>query len=348
VGDKKGVEKKGAGPKGAEKKGESHHRLIVQPDEGTAPVVELINGASRSLRVKQFTLTDSAIMSALIHAHQRHVDVRIMLNPHRSSGDRANDESFKALRHAGLKVEWSNPAFAVTHEKSIVIDDTTALISTFNLATKYFTETRDYGVVTVNPMQVAQVVDCFEADWHRKAFEPDPDSGLLWSSNNSRHIMAWFIDTADKELVIQHPKFVDATIVERISSARKRGVKVRLLCGGRHGISEWDVLDTFASLRLLDRFGVKVRRQKHLKLHAKLLIADGERAQVGSMNIDRSAFDLRRELGIVIGDRAIIKGLSKIFEHDWHESKAYEAPDPLQPDKHHDGELPHDPHFLHE
>jgi phosphatidylserine/phosphatidylglycerophosphate/cardiolipin synthase-like enzyme len=331
----------------AEKKSAAH-RLIIQPDEGTAPVVELIDGARKSLRVKQFTLTDSAIMSALVRAHGRNVDVRIMLNPHRSSGDRANDESFKTLKHAGLKVEWSNPAFAVTHEKSVVIDDATALVATFNLATKYFTETRDYGIVTDEPTQVAQVSACFEADWHRKPFEPDNDSGLLWSSNNSRHIMAWFIDTAKKELVIQHPKFVDATIVERIAAARKRGVKVRLLCGGKHGISDWDVLDTFASLRLLDRFGVKVRRQKHLKLHAKLLIIDGERAQLGSMNIDRSAFDLRRELGVLVDGAHVIKGLRKVFEHDWDESKAYEAPDPLQPDTHHEGELPHDPHFLHE
>ena len=332
----------------ADKKSESHHRLSVQPDDGTAPVVELIDGAQQSLRVKQFTLTDSTLMSALIHAHERHVDVRIMLNPHRSSGDRANDESFKALHQAGLKVEWSNPAFAVTHEKSMTIDDTVTLISTFNFATKYFTETRDYGIVTAEPTQVAEVIDGFEADWHRKPFQPKQDSGLLWSSNNSRQIMAWFIDTAKKDLIVQHPKFVDATIVERIAAARKRGVKVRLLCGGKHGISDWDILDTFASLRLLEGFGIKVRRQKHLKLHAKLLIVDGERAQVGSMNIDRSAFDLRRELGIVVGDAPIIKGLGKVFEHDWHESKAYEAPDPLQPDKHHEGELPHDPHFLHE
>ena len=332
----------------ADKNSESHHRLIVQPDDGTAPVVELIDGAQKSLRVKQFTLTDSTLMSALIHAHQRHVDVRIMLNPHRSSGDRANDESFKALHQAGLKIEWSNPAFAVTHEKSMTIDDTVTLISTFNFATKYFTETRDYGIVTAEPTQVAEVIAGFEADWHRKPFQPKQDSGLLWSSNNSRQIMAWFIDTAKKDLIVQHPKFVDATIVERIAAARKRGVKVRLLCGGKHGISDWDILDTFASLRLLEGFGIKVRRQKHLKLHAKLLIVDGERAQVGSMNIDRSAFDLRRELGIVVGDAPIIKGLGKVFEHDWHESKAYEAPDPLQPDKHHEGELPHDPHFLHE
>ncbi len=332
----------------ADKKDGPHHRLIVQPDDGAAPVVDLIDAASHSLLVKQFTLTDPAVMAALIGAHKRGVAVRVMLNPHRSSGDRANDESYGALRKAGLQIEWSNPAFAVTHEKSMVIDGVQALIATFNMATKYFTETRDYGVVTTDPAQVAQVVACFQADWKRQPFQPDPESNLLWSNNNSRQIMALFIDTADRELVIQHPKFVDATIVERISAARKRGVKVRVLCGGKHGISDWDILDTFASLRVLDRFGVKVRRQKHLKLHAKLIIADGKRAQIGSMNIDRSAFDLRRELGIVLHHDHVIKGLSKVFEHDWRQAKAYAAPDPLQPETHGEGELPHDPHFIHE
>jgi len=324
------------------------HTAIVQPDDGTAPVVALIDGATKSLRVKQFTLTDPEIMAALQRAHTRGVAVRIMLNPHRSSGDRANDESFAALRKAGIKIEWANPAFAVTHEKSVVVDDAVALIATFNMCTKYFTETRDYGIVSDDAAQVAQVAAGFEADWHRKPFEPDSESGLLWSNSNARHLMAWFIDTAKHELVIQHPKFVDATIVERIATARKRGVKVRLLCGGKHGISDWDILDTFASLRLLDRFGVKVRRQKHLKLHAKLLIVDGEQALVGSMNIDRSAFDLRRELGVVVEDKAIIKALGKVFERDWKEAKPYAAPDPLKPDTHHEGELPHDPHFSHE
>ncbi|MFS6819416.1 phospholipase D-like domain-containing protein [Synechococcus lacustris Tous-12m] len=75
-------------------------------------------------------------------------------------------------------------------------------------------------------------------------------------------------------------------------------MKVRILCGGKHGISDWDIFDTFSSLRLLESAGVKVRRQKHLKLHAKLIIIDQLKALIGSMNIDRSAFDIRRELGI--------------------------------------------------
>ena len=68
----------------------------------------------------------------------------------------------------------------------------------------------------------------------------------------------------------------------------ERGDHVRVLCGGKHGISDWDVLDTFSSLRVLKRFGVKVHKQKNLRLHAKLLIADNALALVGSMNIDRA------------------------------------------------------------
>jgi phosphatidylserine/phosphatidylglycerophosphate/cardiolipin synthase-like enzyme len=324
------------------------HRLIVQPDDGVAPVIALVDSAMRSLRVKQFTLADPDCLAAIERAHRRGVAVRVMLNPHRSSGDRANDESHAALTKAKIAVEWTNPSFAVTHEKSIVVDDQRALIATFNLATKYFTETRDYGIVTTVRHEVDQIIAGFEADWGRTAFEPEEESTLLWSANNARHRMAWFIDTTKHELLIQHPKFVDVTIVERIAAARHRGVKIDLLCGGKHGISDWDVLDTFASLRLLDRAGVKVRRQKHLKLHAKLLLVDGKRALVGSMNIDRSAFDLRRELGVVTEDGHVIKALRKVFDRDWHEAKLYEAPDPLKPETHHEGELPHDPHFTHE
>ena len=324
------------------------HRLIVQPDGGVAPVVELIDSAKRSLRVKQFTLTDPDIIKAIERAHARGVAVRVMLNPHRSSGDRANDETHTALKRAKITIEWSNPSFAVTHEKSIVIDDETALIATFNLCTKYFTETRDYGIVTTDRREVDEIIAGYEADWKRQEFHPPEDSTLLWSANNARYRMAWFIDSAKHELLIQHPKFVDATIVERIAAARHRGVKVDLLCGGKHGISDWDVLDTFASLRLLERGGVKVRRQKHLKLHAKLLLVDDKRALVGSMNIDRSAFDLRRELGVVTEAAHVLKDLRKVYDRDWHEAKPYEAPDPLKPDTHHEGELPHDPHFSHE
>jgi cardiolipin synthase len=330
------------------KHGIPQRTLVVQPDDGIDPVLRLVTAATKSLRVKQFTLSEPHLIQAIIDAHHRGVAVRVMLNAHRSSGDRPNDLTFEQLQKTGMAVQWTSPDFVVTHEKSIVVDDSRALIATFNLVLKYFTETRDYGVITADPAQVAQVAAGFDADWQRVPFHPDPEGGLLWSVTNARRLMAQFIDRAQHSLDIQHPKFVDATIVERLVAAQERGVHVRVLCGGRHGLSDYDILDTFASLRILHRAGIGVHRQKHLKLHAKLILADGKWALLGSMNIDRSAFDLRRELGISFDDEPIIARLSQMFAHEWDRSHRYVVPDPLEAEKPADDEIPHDPEFVHE
>src|SRR5262249_3183770 len=168
------------------------------------------------------------------------------------------------------------------------------------------------------------------------------------SPDNARRLIASFVDDARHTLDVQHPKFVDATIIDRLAAAQSRGVHVRILCGGKHGLSAWDVHDTFASLRILERCKVRVHRQKHLKAHAKLLLADGKRALLGSMNLDRSAFDLRRELGVMVNEPPLVTRLGELFDHDWHKAERWEAPDPLAADTHDAGELPHDPHFVHD
>jgi cardiolipin synthase A/B len=323
-------------------------QLIVEPDDGLEPVLQFIESAQNSLLVKQFTFTDESLIQAVIDRKKAGVDVRVMLNPARSGGDRANDETHERFSGAGIDVQWSNPKFYVTHEKSMVVDGTAALVATFNMCLKYFTQTRDYGVITYDPHHVAQIVEVFNADWNHDEWEPSVFRGLLWSNSNSRFHMAQFIDTATRCLDIQHPKFVDAVILDRIAAAADRGVKVHVLCGGRHGISDWDVLDTFASLRTLRRFGVKVHKQKNLRLHAKLLLVDDDHALVGSMNIDRSAFDLRRELGVMVTDPPAVARLKAVFDSDWATSHQYDAPDPLDPSQHHEDDFPHDSELLHE
>ena len=262
--------------------------------------------------------------------------------------DRANDDTYEKFKAAGVNVQWASPKFYVTHEKSIVVDGQAALVATFNLCEKYFTLTRDYGIVTHQPLRVGQITEVFEADWEQRDWVCSSYEGLLWSNSNSRYHMAQFIDTARERLDIQHPKYVDAVILDHIAAAADRGVKVHVLCGGKHGISEWDILDTFASLRTLRRFGVKVHKQKNLRVHAKLLIADNEHALLGSMNIDRSAFDMRRELGITITDPEIVMRLKQVFDSDWDLSHHYNPPDPLDPSKHHEDDFPHDEDLMHE
>ena len=321
-------------------------RAIVQPDDGVEPIRALIASAKKELLLKQFTFTEPHLIEAVIDRHRQGVDVRVLLNPKNTEGLRANDETYKTLHAAKVPVEWTHERFAVTHEKSLVIDRAKALIATFNLAPKYLSETRDYGVLSEQAGQVKEIVACFEADWRRAEFTPREGTGLLWSVANAREVMSSFIDGAKETLYVQHPKFVDAVILERLVRAHERGVKVHVLCGGRHGIKAHDLLDSMASLRILDWAGVKLRRQKQPTLHAKLLIADDRRSLLGSMNIHRDAFDRRRELGIHSDAPAVVARLLETFHADWQRAHPYEAPDPLAV-AHDPDELPNDPDFVH-
>ncbi len=121
--------------------GTSSRRLIVLPDDSSKPIVEAIEGAKKSLRVKMFLFSDPTMLKAVLAAKKRGVDVRVMLNPARRSGESENKESRKHLEAGGVEVLDSNPAYDVTHEKSMVLDDTTALVCSLNWATKNFTET---------------------------------------------------------------------------------------------------------------------------------------------------------------------------------------------------------------
>jgi phosphatidylserine/phosphatidylglycerophosphate/cardiolipin synthase-like enzyme len=180
-------------------------QLIVEPDDGLGPVLDFIRSARTSLLVKQFTFTEPRLVEAVIDRRRAGVDVRVMLNAKRSAGDRANDDTYEQLHNAGVAVQWSNPKFYVTHEKSIVVDSQVAMVATYNLMIKYFTMTRDYGIITHDPVHVKQIVDVFDADWDHREFTPAEDVGLLWSNSNSRYQMARFIDRATETLHVQHP-----------------------------------------------------------------------------------------------------------------------------------------------
>ena len=324
-----------------------HARVLVQPDDGVGAVVTLIGQARQSILVKMFTFTSATLVGALLDAAARGVVVRVMLNPKRSSGSRANDAVFEQLRTGGVTCARTNPAFPVTHEKSMVVDGRLALIATFNFCDKYFTVTRDYGLVLDNEDIAAEIAACFEADWEGRTFVPT-EGHLIWSNRTSRRAICDIIDDAKHTLHLQHPKFSDVTVLDRLLHAQHRGVRVKILCGGRHGISDSDILDTFSSLRALHRAGATVHKQHGLRTHAKLIVSDERRALVGSMNIDRSAFDLRRELGMVIENHGAVARLIETFGADWDASSSYKAPDPMGIEIPVEADHPVDPELAHE
>ena len=301
--------------------------LVVLPDDSAQPILDAINGATESLRIKMFVFSDPSLLKAVIDAHRRGVKVRVMLNPARRSGEHENEQTRKALTEANVEVIDSNPAFDLTHEKSMVVDDRIAFVKSLNWETKNLTETRDYAVITDNKHEVGEIIDCFEADWSRKNFDPGEHAHLIWCEGNGRNKIAEFIDQAKHTLFLQNERYQDAIIIEHLVRAKERGVKVHVMARPPHTLKKDKLVEGVGGLRIMDDVGIKVHKLKHLKLHAKMLLADSVRAIIGSINLAPGSFDSRRELAIEVRDDDVIERLDKIARHDWENSHPLDLTD---------------------
>jgi len=294
--------------------------LIVLPDDSAKPILDAIDGAKESLRVKMFIFSDPSLLKAVITARQRGLTVRIMLNPARRDGESENKESRKQLEAGGVEVIDSNPEYDVTHEKSMVVDDTTAFVKSLNWETKNLTETRDYAIVTSHAHEVAEIIECFEADWARKPFKGDEHSHLIWCCGNGRERLAQFIDDAKNSLFLQNERYQDAVIIERLVQAARRGVKIHVMARPPHKLKKEKLVESVGGMRMMEDVGVKIHKLKHLKLHAKMLLADHARAIVGSINLAPGSFDTRRELAIEVRDDDVVERITTIAHYDWEHS----------------------------
>jgi cardiolipin synthase len=305
----------------------AERQLIVLPDESSKPILDAINAAKKSLRIKMFVFSDPALLQAVVAAHERGVKVWVMLNAARRSGQDDNKAVRKALEKAGVHLADSNPAFGVTHEKSMVVDDARAFVKSLNWATENLTETRDYAISTTHRKGVREVLDCFEADWHRQEFKPGLSAHMIWCPNDGRERIAQFIDAAKHTLFVQNERYQDQVIIERLVRARARGVKIHVMARPPHTLKKDKLIEGVGGLRIMDDVGIKIHKLKHLKLHGKMLLRDGLRAIVGSINLAPGSFDDRRELAIEFGDDDIVERLQKIAHHDWKHSHPLDLSD---------------------
>jgi len=303
------------------------HALIVLPDDSARPIVDAINGAKRALQIRMFLFTDPTMLQTVLAAKARGVEVRVMLNPARRDGTSDNDATRKALLAAGIEVRDSNPDFALTHQKSMVIDETIGFVESLNWETRDLTETRDYAVQTLHGLEVSEMIACFDADWDRQSFTPHGDSQLIWCPNNGRERIANFIESAKRTLWLQNERYQDTVIIERLVRAMRRGVRVHILARPPHTLKKDKLMEGVGGLRIMHDVGAKVHALKGMKLHAKMIVADDKRAVVGSINLAPGSFDARRELAIETDSHHVIKRLVKVAEHDWQHSKPIDLTD---------------------
>ena len=77
------------------------------------------------------------------------------------------------------------------------------------------------------------------------------------------------------------------------------------------------VLERFASSRPLAVRYLHERRMsaQMFQLHAKMILADGERAYLGSANLTDTSLHYNFEIGLLVEDRAIVAALERMFDY---------------------------------
>ncbi len=301
--------------------------LIVLPDDTAQALLDALAQAQRSIRIKMFIFTDPALLDAVKAARARGVDVRVMLNPARRSGEAENEVSRAALVAAGVTVADSHPTFEITHEKSMVVDDEVAYVMSLNWENENVTRARDYAVVTRHRHEVNEIIACFDSDWNRQPFDPGEDSHLIWCNLNGRNRIARFIDSAEHSLFLENERYQDEVIIERLTRAAHRGVTLHVLARPVHTLKHGKLVEGVEGLRILHNVGGHVRKLRHLKLHAKMMLADGKRAIVGSINFAPGSFDHRRELAIEVHDPHVVERLARTAHEDWENSHKLDLSD---------------------
>ncbi len=290
--------------------------VFIEPGDGRAPLLDEIAAARIAIDLEVYIITDEVILAALEDAQRRGVRVRIILEQHPFGGGGGQESIFARLESAGIAVRWGNPAFRFTHIKTMTIDGEVAIIMNQNITASAFTSNRDFGVVTNDPAAVRTAAAIFEADWMRGP-EPPPDP-LVVSPTNARAELLSLVNGARNALDVYAEVLRDPEMLDALMAAETRGVQVRIVISPSP--------DFAVEQQRLAAAGVELRLMSNLYVHAKVIIADGERAFVGSQNLSATSLDQNRELGIIVQDPINLARLARTFEIDFRAGMPQETP----------------------
>src|SRR5579875_800402 len=285
--------------------------LIIEPNAGFSPVYDLISRARSSIDLTMYELSDHTAESDLGAAAQRGVDVRVVLDHKEKS---TNDEAYDYLREHDVKVVWSSSSYTYTHQKTLVVDGSEAVIMTANLTSQYYSTSRDFLVTDTSHADVSAITTVFDADFAHRSITPGDGQDLVWSPTDSQDKLLALINGARHSLRIYSEEMGDSTIEKALINAAKRGVDVQVC--GENTDGEYD-----SDFKELTQGGVHVSYYSDdngFYIHGKVVEADdgvrgAEKVFIGSENFSSTSLNRNRELGLITASPTVLGAIAKDF-----------------------------------
>ncbi len=273
--------------------------LIIQPNDGLTPLVVAIKKATKQIAITIFRFDVKELQRALESAVTRGVKVHALIAHTSGGGAKRLRKLELELLEAGVTVSRTDDDLLRYHNKMLLIDNELLYTLAFNFTRLDIDKSRSMGVATRNKSIVSEAMKLFDADSTRQPYTAGHPSFLV-SPENARTGLANFIKSARKELLIYDMKISDRHMIKLLQERAKAGVDVRVI-GKVTKKGE----------------GLISEKMPGMRLHVRAILRDGQDLFLGSMSLRAVELDKRREVGVIVKERAAAKQFREIFEEDW-------------------------------
>ena len=308
--------------------------------------------AERFIFLEYFILAEGklwdAILAVLIDRARRGVEVKIIFDDF-GNITRMRGNTIEKMRGEGIEVCVFNPVHQYVnrlyfnyrdHRKILCVDGQYAYTGGVNVADEYvgllarFGEWKDGGVLLDGPGAwglTAQFIHMWEMlgervhsehDYYRPLegreaaglCQPFNDGPMNNPDNPAEDMYLQCIANAHRYLWVTTPYFaVEDAVVRALCMASDSGVDVRVMLPGVPD-HKYTQIVAGSYYETLLRHGVKVYEFTPGFLHTKSLVADGEIALLGTINMDYRSFQLHYECGTAFYGAPVIRDVVKDME----------------------------------
>jgi len=274
-------------------------KLLIQPEDGIESLVSAIERAKTSVDIVIFRFDRAEIEAALKAAAKRGVSVTALITHANQGGEKSLRKLEMRLLEQGVTVSRTSDDLVRYHDKLLIIDRRVLYVLSFNFTHLDIDHSRAFAIVTKKKTLVAEALKLLAADTDRTTYEAGSDDFVVSPVNARKQLLA-LIQRAEKELLIYDPKIADHEVLRGLNARAKHGVKVRIIgaLGGKSPHLQRRALAGF-------------------RLHTRTIIRDGCEAFVGSQSLRKAELNARREVGLIVRNATVVRGLTDTFEADW-------------------------------
>ncbi|MFH1186196.1 MAG: phospholipase D-like domain-containing protein [Chloroflexota bacterium] len=284
-----------------------------------SPLVESIDAARLSVHAAIYSLTLDTIREALIRAHRRGVEVRLV-----TESDNSDSEDLQRIKDAGIPI-LGDRRQGTMHNKFLVIDRTNVWTGSMN-----FTFSGAYpDNNTVMRIASADLAEAYETEF-AEMFEDDkfgPEAGrptpqprleiegtlmevYFAPDDGVEAALVDLLDTAQYRLDFLAYSFTSDPLGDAVMRAADAGVAVRGVMDEDQGAS-----NIGSELTAFRSAGLNVRLDGNPgQMHEKVIIVDETVVVLGSYNFSRNANEINDENVLVIHSRLIASQYLREFE----------------------------------